>query len=122
MQYQEYTALANLTRDPETRFSSDQKPIVNFGIAINYGSGDKRETLFWNCTAFGKTAEFVQANLTKGTPVLVVGRVVEDTWEDKNTGQTRKEKKLIVNTVQGLGKTNGNGSAPDASFDPPKFE
>lgn len=46
----------NLTRDPELRHTTENKPVVEFGLAIN-NPFNEEEVLFLDITAWGKAAE-----------------------------------------------------------------
>ena len=67
-------ATGRLTRDPETKNTTAGKPFAVFSVAVDNGYGDNKETLFYDCSAFGKTGEFVVKNLTKGELVSFEGR------------------------------------------------
>ena len=59
-----------LTKDVEMRYTKGEDPtaVASFGIAIDR-RGKEREADFFNCTAFGKTAEFMEKYLMKGSRV-----------------------------------------------------
>lgn len=63
----------NMVRDPELRYSQSGLGITKFTIAVNHGWGEKKETFFINCTAFGKLSESVANYTAKGKKVLVKG-------------------------------------------------
>lgn len=80
--------LGNLTRDPELRYSQGENPlaIARFSLAVNRRfarSGDE-DTDFFNCTAFGKQAEFVENYFRKGSRMLLTGRVQNDNYTNNN--------------------------------------
>ena len=79
--------LGNLTRDPEIRYSQGSNmAIARFSIAVNRRSpreGDP-DSDFFNCTAFGKQAEFVEKYFHKGSRMLMTGRVQNDNYTNKN--------------------------------------
>ena len=56
---------------------------------------EEKQSDFFNCTAFGKTAEFVSRYFKKGQQVLVEGRIQNRTWED-TTGTKRYATDYIV--------------------------
>ena len=54
--------MGRMTRDPELRMTQTQKSICNFTLAVDRDyvvAGEKRETDFIECIAFGNTADFV---------------------------------------------------------------
>ena len=70
----------NLTKDCELRYTAGTgKAVVSFSIAVNEGYGDKKTTQFFNITSFG--AEKVADYLTKGTKVLIRGRLRNNSYE-----------------------------------------
>lgn len=88
----------NLVSDPEMRYTQSGKAVTNFTIAINGGFGDKRRTSFIDCSAFGKTAETLVGYVKKGRQINVRGELVQDKWEDKESGKNRS--RLHVNVYE----------------------
>lgn len=92
----------NLTRDPETRFLPSGISITEFGIAINERytnkDGEKMEkTIFLNCKAWGKLGDEVIAKFfSKGSPILVWGRLDVEEWEDRDSQQKRSKVVIVV--------------------------
>lgn len=91
----------NLTRDPITKFLANEKCVVNFSIANSrkykgHDGNDKEETIFLDCTAYGKTAETIGRYLSKGKPIIAEGILKQDTWTDKETGKNRSKIGLVV--------------------------
>ena len=80
--------MGNLTRDPEIRYTQGEKTmaIARFSLAINRRFSREGETNvdFFNCTAFGKQAEFVEKYFRQGSRMLLVGRVQNDNYTNKN--------------------------------------
>jgi len=98
--------VGNLTRDPEVKYLPSGKAITNFSIAANRKwtdkqSGEKKqEATFVDITAWGPQAEFVGKYFKKGAAIFVEGRLKQDTWEDKNTGQKRSKLSIVAERVQ----------------------
>jgi len=73
------TLVGNLTRDPELRFTTTGRGVASFGIAVGRRyqvNGEWQEqTSFFNVTAWGQLGENAAASLTKGTRVVVTGRL-----------------------------------------------
>lgn len=80
--------MGNLTRDPEIRYTQGEKTmaIARFSLAINRRFSRDGETNvdFFNCTAFGKHAEFVEKYFRQGSRMLLVGRIQNDNYTNKN--------------------------------------
>ena len=78
--------LGNLTRDPELRYIPSGTAVTDIGLAINDRrkgpNGDwVEETTFVDVTLWGRTAEVASEYLSKGSSVLIEGRLKLDTWE-----------------------------------------
>ena len=99
----------NLTRDPEVRYTQTGKATARMGIAVNQGYGDKQTTHFFNLQAWEKTAEFCQRYLTKGTRVLVEGRLQTYSYEGKD-GTTRSGVDIVVENIEFAGAKRDNNT------------
>lgn len=91
-----------MTKEPEIKYSATSNAkVASINLAVNrkyVASGEKRQTDFFNLTAFGKTAEFLEKYTELGQQILVEGRMQNRTWEDKN-GQKRYAIDFIIETV-----------------------
>lgn len=108
----------NLTRDPEVRHIANGNAVANLGMAINrryrdQNDKDREEVVYVNVTAWGKTAENCGQYLTKGSPVLVEGRLKLDEWE--KDGQKQSRLGVVAERVQFLSR--GTGSRSSGEFD-----
>ncbi|MDR1533827.1 MAG: single-stranded DNA-binding protein [Planctomycetota bacterium] len=104
--------IGNLTRDPELRYTPQGTAVADLRIAVTTvrgksGTERKEETLFIDCTVWERQAETCREFLTKGRQVLVEGRLIEDQWQDKETGERRSRIKVYVQSVQFLGNRDG---------------
>ena len=95
--------MGRLTRDPETRYSSGatQTAVARFSVAVDrrFKRDGQPDADFFNCSAFGKTAEFVQNYLHQGTKVVVEGRIQNDNYTNKD-GAKVYSVQIIVETVE----------------------
>ena len=108
--------IGNLTRDPELRYTPQGTAVADLRLAVTTvrgrsGSERKEETLFIDCTVWDRQAETCSEYLAKGRPVLIEGRLIEDQWQDKETGERRSRIKVYVQNVQFLGGRDGGGAA-----------
>ena len=93
--------MGNLTRDPELKFLQSGTAVCRMGMAINRTYTDrqtdekKEEVCFIDLEAFGRTAETMNEYLTKGSPVLIEGRLRLRTWETDD-GQKRRKHDVFV--------------------------
>ena len=69
--------MGRLTKDPETRYADGKTTISKFTIAVDrkFKKDDGPSADFFNITAFGKQAEFVEKYFRKGMKMLTIGRV-----------------------------------------------
>lgn len=72
-----------LTAEPNLTFSKNNPDmaIVKYSLAIEKGYGEKKKSMFVNCTAFGKAGEFVSKYFHKGQRVLVSGELDISNYE-----------------------------------------
>jgi single stranded DNA-binding protein len=89
------TIVGNLTRDPELRFTAGGKGVASFGVAVNRRyqvNGEWQEKVsFFNVTAWDTLGENAAASLTKGTRIMVTGRLEQREYET-----TAGEKRNVV--------------------------
>ena len=95
---------ANLTRDAELSFSKDNTAYMKSGIAINDGFGDNKKTIFLDIVQFGKPAEW-NGLLKKGAKITACGRLTQDEWVDKATGNKRTKISMICDEIIAHEKT-----------------
>lgn len=101
------TALVGrIVKDPELRFSAAGAAIVSFTIVTSrrvkdQASGDwsDADTTYWDCKAFKQSAENIAESLVKGTAVIAQGRVVQESWEDRQTGAKRSKMVMLVDEI-----------------------
>ncbi|HDP69691.1 MAG TPA: single-stranded DNA-binding protein [Actinobacteria bacterium] len=112
--------IGNLTRDPELRYTPSGANVANFGIAVNRRwtnkQGERVEGVdFFNIVCWGKLAELVSQNITKGTPVAIDGRLQYRAWET-GEGQKRSTIEIVAENVQFLGRVSSQSGNDD--FEP----
>lgn len=87
--------LARVVRVDEMKINPQSgSTYIPFAVACNRMSKDKKSD-FFDCVAFGKTAELVADLLRKGEQVVIYGRLQIDEWE--KDGVKRTSPKIIVN-------------------------
>jgi single-strand DNA-binding protein len=106
--------IGNLTRDPELRYTPSGAAVASFGLAVNrkYKQGDelKEDTCFVDITVWNKQAETCTEYLSKGSPVLIEGRLSYRAWESDD-GQKRSKLDVVAVNVQFLTKSGSGGGA-----------
>lgn len=97
--------IGRLGQDPETTFISSGDAVCNFSIAISEyykkdGAKDfDKETTWVPVTAWRRLAERVADTAKKGTEVLVIGKLREKKWEDKETKKPRSRMYVLANRI-----------------------
>ena len=117
--------IGRLTRDPELRYTSSNRAVCQFSIAIdrpftNQSTG-QREADFINIVAWVKTAENVGKYMTKGRLIAVEGRIQTRNY-DNNEGKKVYVTEVVASNVQFLeskNATTNNGSGFNSMPEPP---
>lgn len=98
--------IGNLTRDPELRYTTNGKPVVNFDIAVD--NGKDQDPFFFPVVAWEKTAENVAEYCKKGTKVGITGRLIQEKYEKDGQKRTITKIQAFPHQVQFLGQPQGN--------------
>ena len=106
--------IGRLTKDPEVRYSqgASQTAVARFSIAVDRRFGKREgepDADFFNCTAFGKTAEFVERYLHKGTKIVLSGRIQNDNYTNKD-GQMVYSVRVMVDEIEFAESKNASAS------------
>lgn len=111
--YNRVTLVGNLTRDIELRYTPSNTAVTDIGLAVNdrvkRGNEWVEEATYVDITLWGRTAEIASQYLTKGSQVLIEGRLKLDTWE--TDGQKRSKLKVVGDRLVMLGGRGGGGGA-----------
>ena len=95
--------VGRLTHDPEVRYSQgkSQTAVARFSIAVprKFKRENEPDCDFFNCTAFGKQAEFVERYLFRGTKVAIVGRLQNNNYTNKD-GQMVYSVQIMVEEIE----------------------
>ncbi|MEZ0164785.1 single-stranded DNA-binding protein [Kineococcus sp. LSe6-4] len=99
------TLIGNLTNDPELRFTPSGAAVANFTVASTPRTFDRQsnewkdgETLFMRCAIWREAAENVAESLTRGTRVVVTGRLQSRTFDTKE-GEKRTVIEMQVDEI-----------------------
>jgi single-strand DNA-binding protein len=99
------TVIGNLTDDPELRFTSSGAAVAKFRVAstprfMDKTSGEWKdgEPLFLSCTVWRQVAENVAESLSRGSRVIISGRLRQRTYETKE-GEKRTVIDLEVDEI-----------------------
>ena len=99
------TVIGNLTADPELRFTPNGAAVANFTVASTPRTFDRQtnewkdgDAMFLNCSVWRQYAENVAESLSKGTRVIVSGRLKARSYETQQ-GEKRTVTELEVDEV-----------------------
>ena len=87
-----------LVHTPEAKVTKSGKDVCTFSIACDRQSGGQKETDFFNCTAFGKTAEMIEKNFHKGRKIAISGEWRTGSYTNKD-GNKVYTNDCFVNSV-----------------------
>ena len=111
--------MGRLTKDVETRYAAN-KPDMAIGafcIAVDRKPvGGEKKTDFFNCIAFGKTAENIGKWFRKGSKIIVCGEINNDEYTDKE-GKKQRTTKIIVNEFDFVDSKSDNKAETKANVD-----
>ena len=99
------TLVGNVTRDPELRFTAGGAANASFGLAVNRRWQNRQtqeweeQVSFFDVVCWREMAENVSESLTKGTRVIVNGRLEQQTWDDKNDGSKRSKIQVVADEI-----------------------
>lgn len=94
-------AYGRLTRDPEAKTVGEYS-VTQFSIAVNRRRKDSEEASFFDCEAWGKTAEAIASHFVKGKEIIVLGELVQDRWT-ADDGSGRSKVKIKVDRFSFVG-------------------
>ena len=98
------TIVGNLTRDPELRFTPSGQATASFGVAVNRRWQNRQTqeweeaTSFFDVVCWGQLAENAAQSLTRGSRVVVSGRLDQRSWETQE-GEKRSKIEIMADEV-----------------------
>ena len=111
--------MGRLTRDPEVRYSqgASQTAVARFSIAVDrrFKREGEPDADFFNCTAFGKQAEFIERYLRKGGKVVVCGRIQNDNYTNKE-GHMVYSVRVMVDEIEFAESKNASAGNGDGGY------
>ena len=107
--------MGRLTRDPELRRTGSGIAVASFSVAVDrdFGKNEngEKETDFIDCVAWRQTGEFVSKYFTKGSMIVVSGRLQIRNWNDKEGNKRRSAEVVADNVYFGESKRSNEGNA-----------
>ena len=105
--------LGNLTRDPDLRGFSNGQNVCDLGLAVSRrfmsNGQEQEETCFVDVVVWGKAAANCRQYLSKGSQVMVEGRLQLDSWEDRNGGGRRTKLRVVAENIQFMNRRREDG-------------
>ena len=98
------TLVGNVTRDPEIRYTPSGQTVATFGLAVNRRWQNKatneweEQVSFFDIVCWRELAENVAESLTKGSRVMVSGRLDQRSWETDN-GEKRSKVEVVADEI-----------------------
>jgi len=111
--YNKVILMGKLTRDPELRYTQNNKAICKCGMAVNQRvkKGDEwvDEATFVDFTIFGARGEAFEKYNKKGGDSFIEGSLRLDTWDDKTTGAKRTKLYVVADNWEFCGSRGDGG-------------
>lgn len=102
------------TRDTEVK--GDETKVGRYTLAVDrkYSKGEEKQTDFLNCVCFGKSAEFAEKYVKKGTKLIVIGRIQTGSYTNKD-GQKIYTTDIIVDEQEFAESKNASSEPAQAN-------
>jgi len=107
------TFTGRLGKDAETRNVSDTT-VTSFSLASDVGYGEKKSTVWLDCSIWGKRGATLQPALVKGAEITVIGELSEREYTN-GQGETKKALSLRVHNNSYPSLRSSEQSAPAAT-------
>ena len=115
--------IGRLTRDPDVRYTDGGSTIARFSLAVDrrFKQEGGETADFINCIAFGKTAEFIEKYIFKGTKIALNGRIQTGSYTNKDGVKIYTTDVVVENVEFAESKNNNAGNntftpAPNGDF------
>lgn len=94
----------NVTRDSALKETVNGSFVLRFAVAVSDRKkgkdGWEDYASFIDCVMFGKRAEAISRYIKKGTKVAIQGKLNQDRWKDKQTGESRSKVVVFVDEIE----------------------
>lgn len=113
--------IGRLTRDPDIRYTQSEQPmtIARFNLAVGriYKKDGEQSADFISCVAFGKTAEFIEKYVFKGTKIAVEGRIQTGSYTNKDGNKVYTTDVVVEQVEFAESKTDSKSAAKESNDD-----
>lgn len=106
-----FIVTGHLGRDAEVKFLTDGKPVTRFTLANSTGYGDKKNTTWYKCSAFGERYSKLASWLSKGKSITVIGEHSAREWTGEN-GVKHTDCEIRVSDIVLLGSRDDQQHQP----------
>ena len=115
--------MGRFVRDPEIRTTTSGKSVCSFSLAVerDFQRSEEKTADYFDCVAWGNTAEFVGKYFHKGRMIALQGRLQARTYKDRE-GNNRKAVEVIADKVSFTGEkaeSTASREAPKETKEPP---
>jgi single-strand DNA-binding protein len=110
------TIAGRIGKDAETRNTQQGDQVTSFTVAVDEGFGDKKRTLWFDCSLWGKRGEKLAGYLTKGSSVTVTGDLSTREYEGK-TYLTIRANDLALQGGRDAGGRQDRGQVNNDGYD-----
>ena len=115
------TLVGNVTRDPELRFTNTGQATSSFGLAVNRRWQNRQTqeweeaTSFFDVVCWREMAENVSESITRGSRIMVAGRLEQRSWETQE-GDKRSKVEVVADEIgPSIRRAPGRSSSPSTS-------
>lgn len=110
--------MGRLTRDPELRHGATDVCRYTLAVERRFKKEGEPDADFFNCTTFGKSAEFADKYFRQGTKVLITGRIQSDNYTNKNGEKVYSWQVIVDEQEFAESKSAANGGAAKSAETP----
>ena len=114
--------IGRLGKDPELRVTQGGTSVAKFSLAVDRRD-EAKNTDWFDVTCFGKVAENTGQYMRKGCMVGITGRLQQDKWQDKQSGQNRSKVTVVATQVDFLSRASESNqtvqNTPQEDYDEP---
>lgn len=103
--YNKIMLMGRLTKIPECKSLTNGNSVTNISIAVERSykkDGEERKTDFFNCVAYGTTADFINKYFSKGNMIFIDGQIENRTYE--KDGKIHYVTEIFIDTVSFTGE------------------
>lgn len=104
--------VGRLGGDIELSHTKSGTAVADVNLAVDDGHGEKKRTYWIGLKFWGQTAELAAKHLGKGRMIAITGRLTQDEWQDKQSGQKRTKTLVTVERLHFLPDGGKRESAP----------